>query len=351
MTFLLVGKPLRIVPGIGPKNAKIAIIGEAPGAYEDQQLRPFVGPAGVVLEQCLHSAGLIRSDIYLTNVVKVRPKNNDIEPYFNGKSFTPEGLEWVQELRRELDEARPNIVVACGKTAMCALTGQIAITKMRGYVMETVELQHVHKCIPCIHPAACLYTRTGGDKGSLATKSVSPYLYRYVITCDLRKAKQQSVSRELVRPARQLVYNFANVNEVLEWLQYFAEQPLVSFDIEVLNYELSCISFSSDPNIAISVPIANSWNESDEAQIWLAIQKILGNPKSVKVGQNLVFDCHFLLTRCGVVVRGEIQDTMIAHSIVFPELPKGLGFLGSIYCGASLFWKDMVRFDDIKENS
>jgi DNA polymerase I-like protein with 3'-5' exonuclease and polymerase domains len=167
----------------------------------------------------------------------------------------------------------------------------------------------------------------------------------------LRKAKQQSSSPELARPARQLVYNFANVNEVLEWLQYFAEQPLVCFDIEILNYELSCISFASTPEIAMSVPIANSWNEQDETQIWLAIQQVLGNSKSIKVGQNLSFDIHFLLTRCGVVVRGEIQDTMIGHSILFPELPKGLGFLGSIYCGSQEFWKDMIRFDNIKEES
>ena len=212
-------------------------------------------------------------------------------------------------------------------------------------------MQHVKKVIPCIHPAACLYGRTGGDKGGLATSSVKPYLYRYVITCDLNKAKALSGSPELVRPPRQLVYNFANVTEVLEWLDYFAAQPLVSFDIEVMNYEVSCISFSSSPEIAASIPIAQSWNESDEAQIWRGIQAVLGNPKSIKVGQNLVFDCHFLLTRCGVEVRGEIQDTMIAHSIIYPELPKGLGFLGSVYCGSQAYWKDMIKWDNIKEES
>ena len=354
MAFLtLQDKPTRIVPGVGPKGAKIAIVGEAPGAYEDAQLRPFVGPAGGVLEQCLHAAGLIRSDVYLTNVVKVRPKGNDIDPFFNGKTFSSEGIEWVNQLREELDEVRPNIVVACGKTAMAALTGQTAITKLRGYVLDTINMQHVKKCIPCIHPAACLYGRTGGDKGSLATSAVKPYLYRYVITCDLKKAKQLSGTPELVRPPRQLIYNYADVNEALEWLAYFAEQPLVSFDIEVMNYEVSCISFSSSPEIAASIPIAQSWNETDEAQIWRGIQAVLGNSKSVKVGQNLIFDNHFLLTRCGVEVRGEIQDTMIGHSIVYPELPKGLGFLGSVYCGSQAYWKDLIKWDspNIKEES
>jgi uracil-DNA glycosylase len=352
MSFMPTERQARRVPGVGPRNAKIAIVGEAPGAYEDAQLKPFVGPAGGVLEQCLHSAGLIRSDVYLTNVVKVRPNKNDIAPFFNGKTFSAEGIEWVKELRIELDELKPNIVVACGKTAMAALTGQTAITKLRGYVLETIELEFTKKCIPCIHPAACLYGRgIVGDSGGLATSSAKPYLYRYIITCDLKKAKHLSADPALVRPNRQLVYNFANVHEVLEWLEYFAAQPLVAFDIEVLNFEVSCISFSSDSSIAASIPIAHTWSEFDEMQIWRGIQKVLGNEKSIKVGQNLVFDIHFLLTRCGVETRGPIQDTMMAHSIIYPELPKGLAFLGSIYCGSQEYWKDLVKFDDIKENS
>ena len=351
MAFLQMDKPARRVNGVGPKNAKIAIVGEAPGAYEDAQLKPFVGPAGGVLEQCLHAAGLIRADVYLTNVVKVRPTGNIITPFFDGKSFSAAGINWVRELREELDEVQPNVVVACGKTAMAAITGQTAITKLRGYVLDTIELAHVHKCIPCIHPAACLYNQAGGDKGGLATSSVKPYLYRYVITCDLKKAKSLSGSPELVRPPRQLVYNFANVTEVLEWLQYFAEQPTVCFDIEVINYEVSCISFSSSPDIACSIPIAQSWSETDEAQIWRGIQAVLGNPKSTKVGQNLIFDLQFLLTRCGIEVRGAIQDTMIGHSIVYPELPKGLGFLGSVYCGSQMYWKDLIKWDNVKDES
>ncbi len=349
MNFMI-PNAIRRVPGTGPPNAKIAIVGEAPGAHEDAQLKPFVGPAGGVLEQCLHAAGLIRSDVYLTNVVKVRPPKNDIKPFFDGKIFSSDGLVWVRELREELDALRPNIVVAAGKTALCALTGQTAITMFRGYILETIELEHVKKCLPMIHPAACLYNQGGGDKGSVSA-SAKPYIYRYVITSDLKKAKAFCDSPELARPQRQLIYQYDSVHEVLEWLDYFADQPLVSFDIEVMNYEVSCISFSSDPSISASIPIAQHWTEDEEATIWRGIQAILGNPNIVKVGQNLIFDTHFLLTRCGIEVKGSIQDTMVAHSIVYPELPKGLGFLGSVYCGAQEYWKNMIKWDNIKEES
>lgn len=344
---------IRRVPGIGPPGAKIAIVGEAPGAYEDRELRPFVGPAGNVLQQCLHAAGLIRSEVYLTNVVKVRPKNNDIAPFFNGKTFSAEGYEWVKELREELDDRKPNIIVACGKTALAAVTGQTLITKFRGYILETQNLQHTKKCLPCIHPAATLWGQKGGDYGGLSTSSIDPSIYRHIISTDLRKAKEFSHTSELDRPQRQLVYNFSTVQEVLEWLDYYSKQPLVSFDIEVVNYEVSCIGFSSSPDIACSIPIAYTWTLEEEMQIWRGVQAVLGNPTSVKVGQNLIFDTHFLLTRCGVEVKGPIQDLMIAHSVVFPELPKGLGFLGSIYCGSQAYWKDLVQWKgtNIKEES
>lgn len=350
MNFIPTLSKLRIIPPEGPADARIAIVGEAGGATEDAQLRPFVGMAGGVLEQCLHTAGLIRSEVWLTNVVKLRPPGNNITPYFNGKTFSSEGYEWVEQLRAELDELNPNVIVACGKTAMAALTGDTRITLLRGYVMPSIGMKRVRKVIPMIHPAATLYDKKGGDKGSLATKEFKPYLYRYVIALDLQKAKAEQDSAELVRPQRKLAYQFNGVDEVVEWCNYYERQPRVCFDIEVLNFELSCISFSSSPELACSIPLDERWSVEEEELIYRGLQRVLGS-SSVKVVQNGIFDIQFLLTRCGLQVRGEIEDTMVAHSVMFPELPKSLGFLVSVYGGAQAYYKDMVRFDNIKGDS
>lgn len=335
MTFLDMGLGAsgRIVPGSGPANAKIAIVGEAPGAHEDQQLKPFVGPAGSVLEQCLHASGLIKSEVYLTNVVKVRPPKNDISPYYNDKTgrFSEAGKEWVDSLHRELAERKPNVIVAAGGCALAALTGVPRVLKYRGYFFDSP----VGKVLPTIHPSAAL-------RGM--------YLYRHLIAADLKKAKEHSHTPELKRPDRQLVYNFNTSTEVLEWLDYYEHQPLVCFDIEVMNYELSCIGFASDPSVAISVPLDSRWSVDDELLIWTGLQRVLGT-QSIKVVQNGIFDISFLLTRCGIEVRGPIQDTMIAHSIMYPELRKGLDFLGSIYCGTQQYWKDAIKWNNIKEDS
>ena len=336
--FLNLDKPKRIVPGAGSPASKIAIVGEAPGAYEDMQLKPFVGPAGTVLENCLHAAELIRSECYLTNVVKVRPAGNLIDPFFSTTkgTFSAEGMYWVEQLRTELNEQGANIILACGATAMAALTGLHKVMKYRGYVFESIGLEQPRKVIPTIHPAAAL-------RGM--------YIYRHMIAADMRKAKVESTTRELQRPERQLIFNFQTASEVLDWLEYYEKAEVVGFDIEVLNYEVSCISFASDPSLAISVPLTGKWTEEEELLIWRGIQRVLGNPTSVKIVQNGIFDIHFLLTRCGIEVRGPIHDTMIAHHVMYSELPKGLAFLVSIYGGAQAYYKDLVKFNNIKEES
>ncbi|MDP2661057.1 MAG: uracil-DNA glycosylase, partial [Dehalococcoidia bacterium] len=64
------------VPGEGPADAEVMFVGEAPGFYEDQQARPFVGPAGRFLDELIASAGLRRDQVYITNVIKCRPPDN-----------------------------------------------------------------------------------------------------------------------------------------------------------------------------------------------------------------------------------------------------------------------------------
>jgi uracil-DNA glycosylase family 4 len=337
MPYIQLNKPTRKVPPSGPRTARIAIVGEAPGTHESIQLRPFVGPAGGVLDQCLHAAGLIRSECYITNVVNVQPPGNDISPYFSSTrgSFTELGQEQVARLVEELDVVEANVIIACGQTALAALTGISKILKYRGYFFESKGLTKVRKVLPTIHPAAAL-------RGM--------YIYRYIISADLKKAREHSLTPGLERPARQLVYEYSSIEEVLQWFEYLEKSERLSVDIEVLNFELACIGFSDNPKIACAIPVAGRWTERDEMILWRAMQKLLKKPMP-KVGQNLIFDVHFLLSRCGIEVAGPFEDTMVAHSILYPELRKGLDFLGSLYCGQQEYWKSMVRFENIKEES
>jgi uracil-DNA glycosylase family 4 len=328
----------KVLTGSGSRDSKIAIVGDYTDSFDMNMHRPFSGQGGVFLENCLHNAGLIRGECYLTNLFKSQTSNP--MKFFieknNGKfEFTQEGMEHVQVLQAELEGVQANVIVACGPAAFAALCDLGHLSMYRGYVFQS-SMFPGRKVIPTFHPKQAI-------RGM--------YTYRYLIAADLRKVKAESEFAEIVRPERTLVYNHDTIGDALFWLDYLTDQEQVGFDIEVINYEVSCISFASTPELACVIPVAGKWTLDEEVQIWRGIQRVLGNPASTKIVQNGMFDIPFLLTRNGIVLRGPIHDTMVGHSILFPELPKGLGFLGSIYCGSQEYWKDTVKFNNIKDEA
>ncbi len=95
------------VPGEGPLNAEIMFIGEAPGRNEDQQGRPFVGPAGKLLEELLAEIGLAREDVWIGNVVKCRPPDN--------RDPRPEEIAaCAGYLQRQIDVLEPKMIATLG---------------------------------------------------------------------------------------------------------------------------------------------------------------------------------------------------------------------------------------------
>ncbi len=137
----------RFVGGVGPPDADVAFVGEAPGANEVEQGEPFVGNAGRVLDSLLDDAGLDRDAVYVTNLVKVRPPENR-DPRRD------EIDAWWPVLRAELDRVDPAVVVPLGAFASReVLDSDAAIGDLRG---ETYE-RDGHVVVPTYHPAATFY--------------------------------------------------------------------------------------------------------------------------------------------------------------------------------------------------
>ncbi|HEX8560197.1 MAG TPA: uracil-DNA glycosylase [Pyrinomonadaceae bacterium] len=114
-----------LIFGEGPAGAKAAVVGESPGPPDIESGRPFMGPAGLMLERILSSIGLARADCYLTNVVKAISQGDEITPEWLS-FFTP-------YLHRELAAARPRVVIAFGNTPTRALLRtKKPISQMRG---------------------------------------------------------------------------------------------------------------------------------------------------------------------------------------------------------------------------
>lgn len=133
------------VPGEGPVPADVFVIGEAPGAKEDQQGRPFVGPSGMLLVRLLEAAGLDRQDVYITSCVKCRPPNNR-KP--QARELNTCQANW---LNLQLDLVNPRIVVLLGKVAIAQVLQEAGgLKELHGQVVQR-DSRHY---LLTYHPAA-----------------------------------------------------------------------------------------------------------------------------------------------------------------------------------------------------
>jgi uracil-DNA glycosylase family 4 len=136
----------KAVPGEGPENAEIMFIGEAPGWHEDQQGRPFVGPAGQYLDQLLASIGMKRTEVYITNVIKTRPLDNR-EP------LPHEIANCRPYLERQIEIIRPRIIVTLGRYSMAMFFPGKSISKIHGTARKEGGVFY----FAMYHPAAALH--------------------------------------------------------------------------------------------------------------------------------------------------------------------------------------------------
>ncbi len=133
----------RAVPGEGPEDSPVMVVGEAPGREEDAQGRPFVGRAGRLLRKILESYGLRK--IYITNVVKHRPPGNR-------RPRRKEVDACSGFLLEEIEAIRPRIIIALGATASKFFTGKEGVGELSGRVLE----YRGSRLIVTYHPAAVL---------------------------------------------------------------------------------------------------------------------------------------------------------------------------------------------------
>jgi DNA polymerase len=145
----------QVVVGSGPGDARLVIVGEAPGAVEDATGVPFVGRSGQLLDRLLLEAGTSRADVAVLNTVKCRPPGNRVPTRLETANCRP----WTT---RQLDEMSPALIVTLGLSATTWFLGRTTLGPVRGVVHE-VDGRRV---LPTYHPAAAL---RGGPRGEAMT--------------------------------------------------------------------------------------------------------------------------------------------------------------------------------------
>jgi len=145
----LVKNRTKVVPGGGMEHADIMFIGEAPGWHEDQQGIPFVGPAGLFLNELISSIGLGRDQVYITNVVKCRPPEN--------RDPLPVEIQACRNwLDRQIELIRPKMIVTLGRYSMAMFFPGKSIGKIHGTALKQDNIIYY----AMYHPAAALHQQS-----------------------------------------------------------------------------------------------------------------------------------------------------------------------------------------------
>lgn len=337
--------PSTFVPPSGKLDAAFVLVGEQPGKQEVLRHQPFVGPAGENLNECLHAADILRSNCYLTNVVK--DLDHPLKYYFptlvGGRKEKVEisaaGYEYINQLKAELSKTSANVIIPCGNVALYALTNRVGITNWRGSILESTLLPG-RKVIPTFHPAT--YTQ---EKLYLEPEN---YLNKYLIILDLKKAAREAYYPELFLTPRQLITapGYYDVLTFLEKCRLEAYKgATLWFDIELTpkTQELSCISFAPGDGECMCIPFVDYkgdyWDAEQEMVIMKAISYLLSDPQIKKGGQNVIFDSHFLLKKYGIR-SVNLDDTMIAQKILYPEFRVGLNFITAMWTDIPYYKND-----------
>ncbi len=336
----------------GNPNATIALVGEAGGAEEGRQGIPFVGPSGKVVDACLATAGLTRSAVYVTNLVKGHPQHNDITPWFKpvsrgaaGKlpledvvfspgwdarndkfhAFTTDGAKAREDLLEELAATKARIIMPLGNSALAALVGKVDITKHRGSPMVSPRFPG-RIILPTIHPANCL-------RGQ--------YLNRYYIAEDFQKALRLS-KRDFEFPVRNLIVD-ATFEETLDLLEEYRGVELLGGDIEtpMKAGAIYCIAIAPSPWEALVISFMSRFSGTEERALRKALQALWDSPGRL-LFQNGIFDTTIMARQwrhifgCG----RRLEDTMVGHRILYPELLSGLDTLCSLYTDEPYYKSD-----------
>ncbi|MFE2213621.1 UdgX family uracil-DNA binding protein [Streptomyces canus] len=164
--------------GTGDPHARVMLIGEQPGDQEDRQGKPFVGPAGKLLDRALAEAGIEPADAYVTNAVKhfkftrAEPRKRRIHKAPSLREMTACG-PW---LAKELEIVEPELIVVLGATAGKALLGSsFRVTQVRGTVLEEEIHGRRERLVPTVHPSAVLRAedRDGAYRGLVTDLEVA----------------------------------------------------------------------------------------------------------------------------------------------------------------------------------
>lgn len=330
----------------GPDYARVLVVGDAPGKDDIAMGQPFSGSSGRELMRMLAKAGFDPTQCRFTTVFGTQPLDNKIENYCGkktevggnlylfpplaaGKYVYPELLFELVRLAAEIDSTKPDLILALGNVACWALLGQTGIAKLRGNkFVSTLAGASGVPVIPTYHPAAIM------RQWDLRPIAITDFIKSHRFLTEGFSLPQR---RLLLDPTLDEIRAWTDQHIWWPWKAGRLKRPL-TLDIETKAETITMIGFAASISDALCIPFLdprkkpsqNYWETEDEEwEAYQIVKRILASDIP-KLGQNGLYDIQYCF-RYGWLIRRYVEDTMLLHHSRYPELEKGLGFMGSVY--------------------
>jgi DNA polymerase-1 len=289
-------------------------VGQAPGKTEVVTGVPFTGSAGKMLYSLMKSAGLYKNQIPQTNLVQCKPQDDG-----RGNDLPPSSHEikcCFRHLYEEIQDLRPELILAFGGPAMLALTGKEGPMSLRGSLHPLLDIyQHECQVLCLLHPSFVMRQRQWIN---IAVNDLQLVHKFFLGTLEKQKEYDFTLNPTLQELGE---YLYTDTPEGLPKTFDIETTSLDPFKAEVLG-----IGFSISADSAVAVYFTGP----DDDRIPL-IKQWLEDPSEKKCAQNGSYDCKVLEISIGIKVRGMIFDTRLAEQILNSDMPKNLDHLRASY--------------------
>lgn len=310
--------------GAGNKNAKVVLIGEAPGAQEDIEGEPFVGASGELLEDALEKLGYSRDDVYMTNAVRCRPEGNATPTVGQIKACN-------DYLVRELDVIKPKLIVPLGNSALRAVTKKSGITKYCGKSLMYHSDGWDANVVPTFHPSAVLRS----------PKNLEPFFFGLSRAFELYEG---NVITEKIN-----YHILDTLPKIKSFIRTARKYKEVAFDVETDSLywwkddvHICTIGFSFRKGVGYVVPLHHRQSPFTDKQqnyiLRLLGKYIFSDSTIIKTAHNIKFDMSWMRS-VGLEVKGKIHDTMLMHHLLDENARHDLDTLSLIHTQYGEYWK------------
>jgi len=341
----------------GPANARLMIVTDQV-SYRDLQANTILQDRE--FDKMFEAAGGVRFSCFVTALIKeqfrgqsaenlIHPlKRNAPADYvsLHDKLVDPLLLRGLESLRADIELVKPRIILGLGAATLFALTGKTGIKSWRSSLLRyTTESGHECYLIPTYHPS---YVQ-------------AVWKERNTIIHDFRKAiALANCETPPEPPAYDFIIqpSFTQAASALSMLlDRVASGPTkLSVDVETRSGHLACTGIAWSNHEAICLPQLKQafepsqtsyWLEEEEAFLTYQLYKLLTHPNAEIIGQNFIYDAQYFYRHLHFIPNFK-RDTMLAQHSMFSNMPKGLDYLSSLYCGHHVYWKDESKNWDPK---